>query len=187
MTSHILLAPVLMVGLSLAQDKKPSPEKTKWQALIPTIEQVLTAQGSMCSSQPLQVGIKDAAEIARSSVALVDFCAGGAYTDWYVAMRLENGQPVPAHFRKENRKIADVGFAEGASVMHGMDVKLVPEKSAIYGIEWDNDAGMHLKRCAVTAYVWNAKVRTFDLSPALSKQAKASYCPTLQRELLKQH
>jgi hypothetical protein len=154
--------------------------------LAPTIEKVLTAHGSTCPGQPLHIGIKDAAEFAGNSIALVDFCPGGAYTDWYVAMRLENGQPVPARFRDKSGKIADVGFAEGASVMHGMDVKLVPENSAIYGIQWDNDASMHLTRCAVTAYVWNDKDKTLDLSPHLSNAAKATYCQNLQRELLKQ-
>src|SRR5262249_31645820 len=157
---------------SLAQHDPPSPERAKWQVLIPSIEKVLTAHGSTCPEQPLRVGIKDAADFAGNSVALVDFCPRGAYTDWLVAMSLGNGQPVPRRFRKGNGEIADVGFAEGASVMHGMDAKLGPEKNAIYSIQWDNDAEMHLKRCAVTAYVWNAKEKTFDLSRTLSKPAQ---------------
>jgi hypothetical protein len=185
MTWLLLLITALLAGTSVAQDK-PTPEKAKWETLAPTIETVLVQQGSTCPGQPIRVGIKDAELLDGNSVALVDFCPGGAYTDWYVVMRLEDGRPVPAHFRKGNRKIADVGFAEGASVMHGMDVKLVADKSALYGIEWDNDAEMHLKRCAVTAYFWNAREKTFDLSPSLSKQARASYCQSLQRKLLKQ-
>lgn len=91
-----------------------------------------------------------------------------------------------APFRKKNRKRVDVGFGEGASVMHGMDAKLVPEKNAIYGIQWDNDENLHLTTCALTAYVWDAKEKTFDLNPGLSKKARASYCETLQAKLLKQ-
>jgi hypothetical protein len=186
MTWLLLLITALLAGTSVAQDK-PTPEKAKWETLAPTIKTVLVQQGSTCPGQPIRVGIKDAAELAGNSVALVNFCPGGAYTDWYVAMRLENGQPVPARFRDKNGNIADVGFAEGASVMHGMDVKLVADKSALYGIEWDNDAEMHLMRCAVTAYIWNPKENTFDLNPRLSKTAGASYCQTLQKELVKQH
>lgn len=183
-----LLSFALMVscfGATFGQNNGTSSEKADWQALIPAIENVLTTNGTTCPGQRLQVGIKDAADLAGNSVALVDFCPGGAYTDWIVAMRLENGQPVPARFRKDNGKPADIGFAEGASVMHGMDAKLVPEKNAIYGIQWDNDESMHLKRCAVTAYVWNAKGKTFDLNPDLSKEAQSSYSKTLQEQLLK--
>ena len=46
--------------------------------------------------------------------------------------------------------------------------------NAIHGIEWDNDETMRLKRCVVKAYVWNARTKTFDLSPALANRAKAS-------------
>lgn len=185
MTLHFSLI-TLLATASVAQSKPPTPEQAHWQALTPAIENVLTTNGAKCPGQRLTVGIKDAAELAGNSVALVDFCAGGAYTDWIVAMRLENGQPVPVRFRKQNGQSADIGFAEGASVMHGMDVKLMPDGNAIYGIEWDNDESMHLKRCAVTAYVWNPKEQTFDLSSNLSKEATASYCQTLQKELLKQ-
>src|SRR2546425_8423496 len=102
-------------------------------------------------------------------------------------MRLEADQPVVARFRVENEKDADIGFAEGASVMHGIDVKLVPEKNAIYGIEWDNDETMRLKKCVVKAYLWNNRAKTFDLDPVLSNRAQVSYCQSLQKELLKQH
>jgi hypothetical protein len=174
-----------LLSPALAQNK-PANEKARWEPLIPVIEAVLKQQGSTCPGQRLQVGIKDAAELAGNSVALVDFCPGGAYTDWIVAMRLEASQPVPARFRKGNGKTADIGLAEGASVMHGMGVKLVAEKNAVYDIARDNDETMHLKRCAVTAYVWNATAKTFDLSTDLSKEAQASYCEALQEKLLKQ-
>jgi len=187
MTWRVILIAYLLAVVSVAQDKTTSSEKVKWEALVPAIETMLTRQGTTCPGQQLRVGIKDAAECAGNSVALVYFCPGGAYTDWIVAMKIEKGQPVLARFRKESGETADIGFAEGASVMHGMDAKLVPEKNAIYGIEWDNDETMHLKRCAVTAYVWNAKEKTFDLNSSASKQAKVTYCQNLQKELLKQH
>ena len=176
----------LLAEASVAQEKT-APDKTKWENLVPTIETVLSREGSRCPGQRLHIAIKDAAQFAGNSVALVNFCQGGAYTDWIVAMRLESDQPVFARFRKEDGKPADVGFAEGASVMHGMDAKLVPGKNAIYGIEWDNDEAMRLKRCAVTAYVWNSRDKTFDLNSTLSRRAKVSYCHTLQDELLRQH
>jgi hypothetical protein len=185
MTGRFLVIIGLLASASVAQTS--ASDKSKWENLLPQIENVLSKEGTTCPGQPLHIGIKDAAQLAGNSIALVYFCPGGAYTDWIVAMRLEGDQPVPVHFHIENGKAADIGFAEGASVMHGMDAKLVPEENAIQGIEWDNDETMRLKRCVVKAYVWNAIVKTFDLSPTLSKRANASYCRALQKKLLKQH
>jgi hypothetical protein len=186
MTWRFLIIVALLAGASVAQDRA-ALDKAKWETLVSKIDTVLSRQGSTCPGQRLHIRIKDAAQIAGNSVALVDFCPGGAYTDWIVAMRLEVDQPVLARFRNENGKLADIGFAEGASVMHGVDAKLVPGRSAIYGVEWDNDETMRLKRCAVAAYVWNSREKTFDFNPTLSKRARVSYCHTLQKELLSQH
>lgn len=160
-------------------------EKTKWRALIPAIEGVLALHGYTCPGQRMQVGIVDAADVAGTSVALVGFCQGGAYTDWAVAMQLEGGQPVFARFRNAKGKIADLRFAQGASVMHGKDVKLAPEKHAIYDIAWDNDGmksatSMRLKRCRVEAYVWTPKVGTFDYDTKLTNQTTRTYCRALE-------
>ena len=186
MLARFLIVVGLLSNASVAQDPHAT-DKSKWQNLTPQIEKVLSNEGETCPGQPLRVGIKDAAQLAGNSVALVYFCPGGAYTDWIVAMRLEGGQPVPVHFHVEDGKAADIGFGEGASVMHGMDAMLSPEQNAIYGIEWDNDETMLLKRCVVKAYVWNARSKTFDLNPALSKHTKASYCRNLQQKLAEQH
>ena len=186
MTRWCLVIVGLMAISSVAQNQA-AQEKNKWQRLAPKIESVLVEQGSTCPGQPPHIGIKDVAQLAGNSVALVYFCPGGAYTDWIVAMRLDAHQPVLAHFHNESGKSVDVGFAEGASVMHGMDAKLVSGENAIYGIEWDNDETMQLKRCVINAYVWNGKAKTFDLNPTLSKRATVSHCQALQKELLNQH
>jgi hypothetical protein len=186
MTKRFLIVIGLLAGASVAP-QKPASDKAKWESLVPKIGNVLSQQGTTCPGQPLHIAIKDAARLAGNSVALVDFCPGGAYTDWIVAMRLEADQPVAARFRAEDGKDANIGFAEGASVMHGMDAKLVPENNAIYGIEWDNDETMRLKRCVVKAYVWKNRAKTFDFDPVLSNRAQASYCQKLQEEMLKQH
>lgn len=186
MTWRFLIIIGLLASASVAQNQ-PASDKAKWESLVSQIEHVLSREGTTCPGQPLHIGLKEAGQIAGNSVALVYFCPGGAYTDWIVAMRLEANQPVLAHFRTENGKTGDIGFAEGASVMHGMDAKLVPEQKAIYGIEWDNDETMRLKRCVVKAYVWNDTAKTFDLNSTLTRRAKVSYCQALQKELLQQH
>ncbi len=130
----------------------------------------------------MHVEIVDASDLtdSRLSYALVDFCPGGAYTDWIVAMRLERGQPVLARFRKANGEVLDPEFAQGASVMHSADVTLVPEKKAVYEVFSDNDGAGHLAKCGAKAYVWNANSKTFDWNAQLTKQATRSYCRSLQ-------
>lgn len=128
----------------------------------------------------------DAADFAGNSFALVDLCPLGAYTELIVPMQLEAGQPVVARFRKATREV-DLGFARGASAMHGVDVKLAPSQNAIYSIHWDNDGldkqgVLQLKECAVDAYVLNTKSNTFDWDTRLTKQATRGYCQTLRRQ-----
>ena len=174
---------------ALPPTRKPdNPAMVQWISLIPAIQSVLTHSGSICPGDRMNVGIVDAADLKDDglSYALVDVCPGGAYTDWIVAMQLEEGKPVAARFRNANGEVLDLGFAQGASVMHSVDVKLVPEKKAIYDIFSDNDGAAHLIKCGVKAYVWNANAKTFDLNAQLSKQATRSYCHSSQDLLLKQ-
>jgi len=128
---------LLTISLLLAAYASGSPpggdaraaELAKWRSLIPAVESVLIRQGNPCSGERLRAGPADAADFAGSSIALVDVCPLGAYTELMVAMRLEGSEPVLASFRKANHKV-DLEFAQGSSVMHGKDVKLVPEKGA---------------------------------------------------------
>ena len=166
------------VGASPPPRKPDTPAMVQWKALIPTIRDVLTQSGLTCPGDRMNIGIVDAADLTGDglSYALVDFCPGGAYTDWIVAMQMEQGKPVPARFRKANGEALDVGFGQGASVMHTVDAKLVPEKQAIYDMFSDNDEAGHLVKCGVKAYVWNASAKAFDLNAQLTKQASRSYC-----------
>ena len=128
------------------------------------------------------MGIVDAADFGDGpTVALVDWCHGGAYMDWIVAMQLEGNEPVLSSFIKPNGSLEDIEFLQGASVMHGADVKLAPEKNAIYRIQWDNDQEQHLS-CGAGAYVWNRKMRSFRLNAELSKQATRTYCQKVRQQ-----
>jgi hypothetical protein len=60
--------------------------------------------------------------------------------------------------------------------MQAVDVKLVPEKNAIYDIFSDNDRAGHLAKCGVKAYVWNVNAKTFDWNARLSRRAGRDYC-----------
>jgi hypothetical protein len=166
---------------------KDNPALARWRSLIPAIESVLSQQPEdSCPGDRMHVDPVDAADFDGTSFALMDFCPGGAYTDWIVAMQLDAGKPVTVQFRKHKRKI-DLGFAQGASVLHGKDVKLVPEKHAIYDISYDNQAiegtdQVQMARCAVDAYVWNVKSNSFDWSAQLTKEATRSVCNSLRQQ-----
>ena len=185
---------LLTISLLIAAHASGSPpegdaraaELAKWRVLIPAVESTLTRQGNPCSGERMRAGPADAADFAGNSIALVDVCPLGAYTELMVAMRLEGSQAVLASFRKANHKV-DLEFAQGSSVMHGKDVKLVPKKRAIYDISWDNDGmdgtgNVQWGKCVVDAYVWNSKSKTFDWDAKLTKQATRSHCEDLKQQ-----
>lgn len=181
----VLLIFCAAVGLSQQRPQKPhdAAAMAKWQALIPKIETLFERQGHKCPVEASHVAIVDAADLHLPddlSVALVDWCRGGAYTDWIVAMETRGGEPVLSRFTNADGKVVPVEFLQGASVMHGADVKIVPEKNAIYGIHWDNDQELHLS-CGADAYVWNAKTKAFRLDAELTKEATRTYCQRLQQ------
>jgi hypothetical protein len=153
----------------------------KWQALVPAINKVLEEHNLKCNDESgprISVrGIVDAADFSSGdSVALVDYCNGGAYTIWIVAMNLEDGRPVLSHFRNANGQDERVDFASGSSVMHSLRAQLVPEKNAIYDFHRDLDQTEQEQDCGIKAYVWNAKTKTFSLDTELSKHATQSRC-----------
>jgi hypothetical protein len=184
----IFVLTVTYAGASPPRRKPDTPAMVQWKALTPAIQAVLTRSGFNCPGDRMHIEIVDASDLAGDglSYALVDFCPGGAYTDWIVAMQLEGGKPAPVRFRNANGDVLDLGFAQGASVMHTVDVKLVPEKKAIYDMFSDNDGAGHLVKCGVKAYVWNASAKAFDWNAQLTKQATRSYCRSSQELLLKQ-
>jgi hypothetical protein len=165
--------------------KQPNTNVATWQALLPAIQEALNRQKPQCP-RIWQAGVIDAADFEGGlSVALVDNCDGGAYTDSITVMQLQKGKPAVARFRSRDGKIAEVGFLQGSSVMHSVDVQLVPDKNAIYDIHSDNGPNGRLAGCVVTAYVWNGRSGTFDWSRSLTRQATRDYCHSLRSAILK--
>lgn len=155
-----------------------TPLLAEWRPLIPEIEKVLQQQKLGCS-QPMSPSIVDAAKLADGpDVALVGYCAGGAYSDAIVAMQLENGKPVPAKFGD-----GPVEFLRSASVMHTVDVQLVPEANAIFNLGYGSDGCSHLLTCRANAYVWNAATKSFNFDAQLTRRARTDYCEHVQQQL----
>lgn len=162
--------------------KPDGPAVAQWEARASSIQKRLEESDEEdCRGAP-PAGIVDAFGTSGDSlsVALVDFCGQGAYTDSIVVMRMDHGRPVLAKFRDAKGKYIENSFLSGASVMHAVDVKLVAEKKAVYDSFADNDAEGKPAQCGVKAYVWNAKTETFDLDLRLSRSASATYCRSLR-------
>jgi hypothetical protein len=168
---------VLMVGpLSVfAQQRKPISEA--WKALAPAIDAVLAEDGEFkaCPKDSRWVEIVQTADVTGDGVdeALVQFCHMGAYTSTGALLRLEQGKPVLVRVQRKDGSLVE--FLQGASVLHGADAKLLPEKNAVYEMRWNaNESGM--ADCGVEAFVWVAKSKTFEPRRTLSKDIAKNYC-----------
>jgi hypothetical protein len=164
--------------------KPENPAVAEWEGRTSSIQKSLEESDEQnCRGAP-PAGIVDAFGVGTDelSVALVNFCGRGAYTDYIVVMRMDRGKPVLAKFRDAKGKKVENGFARGASVMHSVDVKLVPERKAIYDSFANNDAEGRPDKCGVKAYVWNTRNKTFDLNLPLSKSASEEYCRSLREK-----
>ncbi|WP_109488189.1 hypothetical protein [Occallatibacter savannae] len=154
----------------------------EWRARVPEIQKLLEASDEQnCRGAPAPE-IVDAFGSSKEglSVALVDYCSGGAYTDSLIPMLLVEGKPAQARFRGANGKAIRVEFMSGASAMHSRFVELGAEQKAIYDRFTENDGAGKVASCGVKAYVWNAQSRTFDLDFRLSRTASADYCRRLR-------
>jgi hypothetical protein len=160
-----------------------SPAVAQWKDRLSSIQKTLQERDENCYGAPAP-SVIDAFGVSGDalSVALVDFCTGGAYTDYIVAMRETREGPVIARFRDAKGKSVENGFASGASAMHTVDVKLVEAKKAIYDVFAENDSEGKPARCGAKAYVWNAKSETFDLDLRLSKSASDEYCRSVHEK-----
>jgi hypothetical protein len=98
-------------------------------------------------------------------------------------MRFEHNKPVLGQFRGKDGKILPTEFLQGASVRNGEDMKLLPEKHAVYMIHWHTDDSGRLETCGAEAYVWVGKSRTFDANESLSKEISEHECHRLQQDL----
>ena len=183
----MVFATVLLCGTLSAQIaprtiKLDSPAVVQWKARASSIQKTLEENNEEnCRGAPA-AGIVDAFDLVSDalSVALVDFCGRGAYTDSITAMRMDHGEPVLARFRDSRGKKVEVEFLDGASAMHTVGVKLVAEKKGIYSYFADNDSEGKPAQCGVKAYVWNGRHKTFDLNLLLSKTASTEYCRSLR-------
>lgn len=181
----ISLTAMLFCRVSIAQPPKfVSAAVSEWRARVPAIQKRLEASDEEnCRGAPAPE-IVDAFGLRgdRLSVALVEYCSRGAYTDSLFPMLLDRGKPVLARFRGADGKEIQTEFLSGASVLHSRGVKLVAEKKAVFDEFSETDNQGKIATCGVKAYVWNPRTRTFDLDVRLSKEESAVYCRGIRAE-----
>ena len=175
MKTVALIATLLFSTAGIAQQQATKPSDgamAKWRVMIPAIENVFKEHNLHCDypGGPVKPSIVDAADFSSTdqmSVALVDWCNGGAYSDAILTVNLQDGKPVLSRFLNANNQEQLVEFLSGSSVMHSVGVKLVPEKNALFDSHCDYAESEDVFHCKVTAYVWNSKAQAFKLDKKL--------------------
>ncbi len=173
--------------LSGGQNRTPNPDQTRWETLKPQIEHVLIEDNILqqCDKDQTQITIDTATDTAgnRDPEAIVEYCHMGAYTSDALVMRLEHEKPVVVHFRESDGQIDDGNFLQGASVMHGEQVSLLPGENAVYSLHWDTDSQGELAVCTVRAFRWDRQTKTFAWDRQLTATVDGRECSKLKQYL----
>lgn len=164
-----------------------TPEALYWKTLTPAIQVVLeeALPPNACQKERKWIYIAEAADVTGDGVpeALVQYCHMGAYTSDVTLMRLEGKKPVVASVRDKDRRIVQPYFLQGSSARNGENVRLLPEKHAVYAIHWHADDSGRLETCNVEAYVWAPDSLTFDENGKLSEETAKSACEKARQML----
>ena len=173
MTARVL---TLTVAVALSTTLKA----VDWESLIPAIEPVLqkSLSGSANVGERYPISIRAKADLTGDGTeeALVYLGDGGSSTDFLTLMRIEGGKPVLARYKGKDGKPCCELIVEGSSVRHSAGVKLLPGVHTIYFGSSTTDDSLRIDTCAVSAYRWNARTKTFDFNKLLSKKVKKDYC-----------
>lgn len=136
MKTAALIATLLFSAAGVSQQQPMKPKDVamaKWRVMMPAIENVLNEHDLHCNypGGPWKPSIVDAAEFSSTdhmSVALVDWCNGGAYSDAILTVNLQDGKPVLSRFLNADNQEQRVEFLSGSSVMHSVGAKFVAGK-----------------------------------------------------------
>ena|ERR1051325_2416290 len=153
--------------------------RVDWNALIPAIRKQLDSEPGQ-SERPYSIGIREEADVTGDGIpeALVYLGNGGAYTDYLAVMRVVDDKPVFANFKARDGRISQLGFAQGASVMHTIGVELRSPQQAVFSFHHDLSGALPQKvvQCGGEAYRWNRKTDVFEYDERLSKSFARTYC-----------
>ena len=170
------------VPVVFKQEKKAKP--INWESLIPSIRTVLRQEfegppsdARIENSGPIKISEK--ADITGDGVpeALVDLGDGGATSEFFALMMIENNKPIAARFKQKDGKISSLMFiaAAGGAGRYGSGANLLSDKNAIYSASYSAH-GESDDYCRVEAYQWNAQTKIFEFNLNLSNEIQPAYC-----------
>ncbi len=165
------------------QGQQGTQKSVNWESLIPIIRKVIgpTFLGVKVEGRGT-INIYKTSDITGDGIpeALVGLGQGGAYVGYLTLMRIETNRPMLAQFKKKDGKISPLMLLEGASVMNGKDVVMLPEKNVIYQGSWSRvikgEPYDKFSDCKVEAYQWNLHTKMFEFNQNLSNEIRPFYC-----------
>ena len=170
------------VILNSGQSSPPPPtapstqaNSLDWKSMLPELTTLLQASFTdVRIGEQYPIRIDRTIDITGDGLpeAFVDIGAGGAYTDEYALVMLQDGKPVVPKFKQQDGTVGSLWFSQGASVMNSESVGFVASAHAIYSLSQDAGA------CDVEAYQWNAGSRMFLYSAPLGSQIRKEKCAT---------
>jgi hypothetical protein len=179
----VLLAQAQNVGLAAPHSMQD------WMNIMPEINQALDAAfaGERIQGQYPQ-GILQPSHVAdligdKTTVALVSFGVGGAYTSALTLLRIASGKPVVARFKDRTGKVSSMSFAQGASVVHASFVDLLPAEHALLAMHVEYGGNGKLGDCGGEVCQWNRVTETFDFNSGLSKRLGGQKCAEVAKTL----
>jgi hypothetical protein len=155
--------------------------------VLPTVQEIVKKElrGEAGGPNPIRIYQTDDVTGDGKPEALIDLGCCGAYANEMTVMRMEGGKPVLALFQANPGRASPMTFLAGASVMHGADVELLPDKRAVFAAHWDRSRdGKGVASCTGEAYRWNAGSESFELDGQLSRSLARDFCMTLSTRLV---
>jgi hypothetical protein len=169
------------------EDEDNPPQPVKWNNLLPAVREIAEE-----NFRDIEIGeslsIWEEKDITGDNMteALIYLGQGGAYTSYLTLARLEEGQPIIAEFKKKDDTITSFIFLEGASVMNGENIIMLPDRNVIYSAHWSRVVSGQpygdLTDCGVEAYRWEPGNRYFEFSQELSDELREDYCQAVDVE-----
>ncbi len=164
----------------ISPGESTTEKPVNWESLIPDIRLVLKQEFSDISaegSHPIRISEKTDITGDGVSEVLVYLGVGGATTDFFTLLRIENDKPVVAYFKQKDGKISSLMFTAGAggAGRYGSTVKMLADKNAIYSASY-SAYGDKSDYCRAEVYQWNAQTKIFEFNTGLSNEIQQDFC-----------
>lgn len=167
-TLLILLGVAIFLWSSAWSGGGPSDDE-----VLVTVREMVRNQApevvSIDQSRPLRISRKIDLTGDGAAEYIVDLGTGGAATDMYAIVRLENGKPVLPGFKDPNGEVYWQALLSGSggAGRYSYAFELDPENRAVY-LKYFSVYGEENDYCVGAAYVWNELSGQFEHDGDLS-------------------